>query len=174
LNGIRRAIAKTAFTWTSADALPTISTTIASSSSLIKTIATALSQDWAIDAAQARSVRATLQGYESASKGLSPGLAVFCSLDSQEIYLSSQISQGRAAAGNESWERLLTGTRFERTENEGTALLLMEALRIWTSTLASLEGTADLSEGPDILAFDILLKSIVSHALSRRERIPLS
>jgi phosphatidylinositol 4-kinase len=158
LNGARRAIVDSTFSWNVSDPSPAAATL---STTLVATITEALSQDWDVGTEGGRLAIATLQQYESSSKGLSAGLVVYGALECRQSYWTGALtSRNEAGPG---WRALLSGKALSVHGGEHAQTSMAGAFKTWSQTLLLLQKTDD-QVPTDAYSFDILLSSLVSRS----------
>ena len=156
LNGARRALNESLFTWTVSDTPPV---TASSSSDHLRTVQGALEQSWDLNTEGGRLASATLQQYETTGSPISAGLLVLCDLDAQRAYWTSVLTH--AEAGSPGWKSLLATDAAAVRGGSSAHQATGQALSVWSQTIASLQQHD--SEGEvDSRAFELLVSSLVS------------
>lgn len=156
LNGARRAINESPFTWNSLDA--TLSSATPTPTQLI-TVSEAISQEWDTSTEGGRSALATLRQYDASSNGLSAGLVTLCDLEAQRAYWASALTH--ASASSDGWKTLLASDATKLQGGDAAHGATSRALDVWSQTLLSLQ-KMDSERSADPYSLDILLASLAS------------
>ncbi|ORY78396.1 hypothetical protein BCR35DRAFT_304996 [Leucosporidium creatinivorum] len=154
LNGARRAINESSFTWNVSDA--TLSGATPAEAQLTA-VAEAISRDWDLSTEGGRLALATLRQYETSSKSLSAGLVVLCDLEAQRAYWASSLTH--ADACSDGWKTPLASEVAKLQGGEAAQAATSRALEAWSQTLLALQ-KLDSEGAADPYSLDILLASL--------------